>query len=32
LEDEDVSKEIEKQFGRMKIKMKTGTKVEKIDD
>ncbi len=32
LEDEDVSKEIEKQFGRAKIKVKTGTKVEKVDD
>lgn len=32
LEDEDVSKEIEKQFGRTGIKIRTGTKVEKVDD
>jgi dihydrolipoamide dehydrogenase len=32
LEDEDVGKEIEKQFGRLGITVKVGTKVEKIDD
>jgi len=32
LEDEDIGKEIEKQFGRLGIKVKTGTKVEKVDD
>jgi len=32
LEDEDISKEMEKQFGRAGIKIKTGTKVERIDD
>lgn len=32
LEDAEVSKEMEKQFKRQGIKLKTGTKVEKIDD
>jgi dihydrolipoamide dehydrogenase len=32
LEDEDISKEMEKQFSRAGIKAKTGTKVEKVDD
>ncbi len=32
LEDEDISKEIEKQFNRIGIKIKTGTKVEKVED
>ena len=32
LEDEDISKEMEKQTNRQGIKTKTGTKVEKIDD
>lgn len=32
LEDEDIGKEIEKQFGRIGIKVKTGTKVEKVED
>ena len=32
LEDEDVGKEIEKQFGRAGITVKVGTKVEKVDD
>jgi len=32
LEDEDVSKEMEKQFKRAKITVKTNTKVEKVDD
>jgi dihydrolipoamide dehydrogenase len=32
LEDEDISQEIEKQFGRSGIKVRTGTRVEKVDD
>lgn len=32
LEDEEVSKEMEKQFNRVDIKTHTGTKVEKVDD
>ncbi|HMQ54027.1 MAG TPA: dihydrolipoyl dehydrogenase [Anaerolineae bacterium] len=32
LEDEEISQEMEKQFTREKIKVHTGTKVEKIDD
>jgi dihydrolipoamide dehydrogenase len=32
LEDEDVSKEMEKQANRLGIKTKTGAKVEKVDD
>ncbi len=31
LEDEEVSQEVEKQFGRAGIKVKTGTKVEKVE-
>jgi dihydrolipoamide dehydrogenase len=32
LEDEDISKEIEKQFKRVGINVRPGTKVEKVDD
>jgi dihydrolipoamide dehydrogenase len=32
LEDEDISKEIEKQFNRAGIKVKPGTKVDKLED
>jgi dihydrolipoamide dehydrogenase len=31
-EDEDVSKELEKQFGRMGVKVFTGTRVEKVNE
>ena len=31
LEDEEISQEVEKQFGRIGIKVRTGTRVEKVD-